>query len=378
MRILLVVLFFYAGLAQCAPPLSISTLEFKGKTEGLDEVRPGQIKMPWIVARDKNVATKINDRLFIGQFGVLSPKLTRKYFSAEDGIAIAGLASQDFSISRNDDRVLTVAFENEGCGAYCENYRVFYSFDVKTGDALAAEELFTSAGFINLRKQLHHGRQSAYRKAVASLRNELKSAQKQRQASSRESLNDLQERIELNRSCSGEGVHTDRTPRAPEIVAGFGYDKFELAATEFRLTRERCSNHGMRALDEVGDYTLTLSYAALRPHLTSYGKALLLNEGSAQTQVGVYGQILRGNIGDQRITMLLAKHADNSVTGTYFYDKYRRPIEVNGKENGDQLELTETVAESSEDRPAMRLVITSNRLTGIWNRKNELNVNLTR
>lgn len=380
MRLLLLLILFNGGWAHAASPLAVETREFKGSTERLEEVAAGQIKMPWIVARDKNVATKINDRLFIGQFGVLAPKLTRKYFTAEDGVVVEGLASQDFSISRNDDRVLTVAFENEGCGAYCESYRVFYSFDVKTGDTLAAEDLFTQTGLINLHKQLHYARLSAYRKAVASLRNELKLAQKQRHANDRESLNDLQERIELNSSCAGEGTHTDRTPRAAEIVAvaGFGYDKFELAATEFRLTRERCSNHGMRALDEVGDYTLTLSYPALRPHLSSYGKTLLLNEGSAKLQASIYGQILRGNIGGSEITMLIVKGSDNSVAGHYFYEKYRKPIEVNGRVAGDQLELTEAVAESSAEKSTLRLAISGSRLSGIWKGKKELNVNLTR
>lgn len=371
-------MFFYAGLAQCAPPLSISTLEFKGKTEGLDEVRLGQIKMPRIVARDKNVASKINDRLFIGQFGALAPKATRKYFTAEDGVVVEGLASQDFSISRNDDRVLTVAFENEGCGAYCESYRVIYSFDVKTGDALAAEDLFTESGLRSLQGKIHRARLSAYRKLLASLRNELKIAQKQRQANSQDLRNDLQERIELNSRCAGEGIHTDRTPRAADISIGFGYDKFELADTEFRLTRERCSNHAMRALDDVGDFTLTLSYAALRPHLTDYGKTLLLKEGSAQPPVSMYGQILRGNIGGSEITMLINKGSDNSVAGHYFYEKYRRPIEVNGRAAGDQLELTEGVAESSEEKPAMRLTIAGSQLSGTWKGKKELNVNLKR
>ena len=378
MRLLLLLILFNGVWAYAGSPLAVETREFKGSAERLGEVGAGQIKMPWIVASDKRVAAKINDRLFIGQFGVLAPKTTRKHFTAEDGVVVEGLASQDFSISRNDDRVLTVAFENEGCGAYCEGYRVFYSFDVRTGDTLYAEDLFTEVGLRSLQGQIHRARLSAYRKLLVSLRNELKIAQKQRQANSQDLRNDLQERIELNSRCAGEGIHTDRTPRAADISIGFGYDNLELAATEFHLTRGRCSNHAMRALDDVGDFTLTLSYAALRPHLTDYGKTLLLKEGSAQPPVGIYGQILRGNIGGSEVTMLINKGSDNSVAGHYFYNKYSKPIELSGRVIGDQLELTETVAESSEEKPAMRLTISGNRLTGTRQGKKELNVNLTR
>jgi hypothetical protein len=375
MRALLLLLFFSVGLAQAASELSVRSLTFKGKNERSENVGE-QIKMPFVETSDKAVAAKMNDRLFIGQFGVMAPKQAGKYFTAADGIAIEGMASQDYSISRNDGRVLTIAFENEGCGAYCEDYRVYYSFDIQTGRMLVADDLFTHGGMLYLERRIYSERLSAYRKLLASLREDLKDAQKKPDANSQDSVNDLKERIELNSQCAGEGAHTDRTPRASESRPGFGYDKFELTGKEFRLTKERCSNHAMRALDDIGDFTLALPYKALKPHLSAYGRTLLLNEGSAKPKGGIYGQLLRGHLGGMAITMLINKESDNSVAGTYFYDRYRKPIAVSGRASGNELELIEGGAEGSEEKSTMRLSIAQDRLKGRWIGKKELDVSL--
>lgn len=288
MRILMLLLLFIVAGTCAAAPLTVESLHYQDPATNGDAAATGQITMPFVRGGGDGVAAAINEQLFQGQFNVPAPVLSGGHFTLIEGADIPGRVSQAFTVSRNDDRILSIAFDNEGCGAYCESYTVYYSFDVKTGKKLDPEAVFTADGLRNLRLQLHRSLRAEYLKQLAALRQQLKEAHRNRQAAD---ASDLQERIELNSGCVGEGQHTDRTPRVTEAVRGFGYDKYEFGAMVFRLTRGRCSNHAMRALDDVGDYTLELPYAALSAYLTDYGRRLLLDKPAGKTAKKVAARI---------------------------------------------------------------------------------------
>jgi len=280
MRILLFLLFFTPAGVGAAPVLTVESLDYRGANLSGGAVAEGQVTMPFVRGGADGVAAAINEQLFQGQFSVPAPVPADGHFTLpanEDGAAHA--FAQSFTVTRNDDRILSIAFDVEGCGAYCENYDVYYSFAVKTGDLLKPDALFTANGMNNLAQLLGRAKGAEHRKLLATLRQELHTAYQRHEQP--DTITDLQERISLNSECIGEGRHTDRTPRVAETGPGFGYDKFAFGETTFRLTRERCSNHAMRALDDVGDYTLELPYAALSPYLTDYGRRLLLDEAAA-------------------------------------------------------------------------------------------------
>jgi len=273
MRILLFFILFVMKEVWADPLLTIKTLSYRGSNSFGSAVTEGQITMPFVHGR-KGVATAINKQLFKGQFDVPIPVHTNGYFTLSNEEGASSIHSQSFSVTRNDARILTILFDVEGCGAYCENYTTSYSFDSKTGKLLGLSELFTAKGMTHLQKQLEKGKRAEYRKMLATLQQDLQAAYRKREQP--DIINDLQERIRLNRECLGEGIHNDRTPRIKADPYQFDYD-FELNKKTILLKSGRCSNHAMRALDDVGDYTLELTYASLSPYLTNYGSRLLLN-----------------------------------------------------------------------------------------------------
>ncbi|PWF55517.1 hypothetical protein [Massilia glaciei] len=354
-------LFFVAGLAHAGAGVTVQSLPFQGVNDRGVKLDDGGINTPYVTLADRKVAAKINDHLFIALYNVMAPRNVGKTLGAADGVVIEGTVGQDFKVARNDGRILAIALEGEGCGAYCESYRAFYHFDVKTGRMLDADDLFTEKGLAALQEKMRRERRAQYRKQLLSLRKELKAVDKKRDAKSEEAKADLLERIALNSNCAGEGGGEE----GEEAQAPSGDHKFELGATAITLLAERCSNHAMRALDDVGEVRLALPYKALAPHLTSYGKTLLLGEGSA-THGGVYGQLLRGKLGaGTAITMLIDKTPDNEVVGMVFYDKYGKPINVTGKQKGSALVLSEVDAEGVK-KGEWRLVLSGERLKGRW------------
>lgn len=273
MRILFFFVLFVMKDVWATPLFTIESLNYRGSNSFGGAVTDGQITMPFVHGSD-GVAAAINAQLFQGQFDVPVPVPANGYFTLSTEEGTGGVHSQSFIVTRNDDHILTILFDGEGCGAYCENFNTSYSFDLKTGKLLELGALFTAEGMNRLEQQLQQAKRAEYRKVLATLLQDLQAAYQQREQP--DSINDLQERISFNRECIGEGIHNDRTPRIKEAAHGFAYD-FQLNEKTLLLKSGRCSNHAMRALDDVGDYTLEMPYASLSPYLTDYGRQLLLN-----------------------------------------------------------------------------------------------------
>ncbi|NTX02573.1 hypothetical protein [Myxococcus sp. CA040A] len=355
-----------AGGTQAAD-LKVTTLTVIPKPDAEHPYPQDVIQMPFITHDKPEVAANINDRLFIARFKALAPAKAEPRLPAQE-MDLAGLAGQEFGVKRNDARLLTIGFKAEVCGAYCETDHVAFSFDTRTGRLLNPQELFTRAGVQALIKRMQKEKQRVYRAQMVKHEKELKASRKQKADS--EKLDDLESRIALNRECLASNAQD-----AEEASARTSFDeRWEFKAEAAVLTAERCSNHASRALDDAGDVSLSLPYATLRPHLTAYGKSVLLGEGQALSG-DVLGQVLRGRIGKQPIVMVLEKQYDNSVSGVYFYEKYRKRIELNGQEEGGKLDLQEQDADGTPVAQ-LRLEVGNNHLRGEWLGKQSSQVEL--
>jgi hypothetical protein len=131
--------------------------------------------------------------------------------------------------------------------------------------------------------------------------------------------------------------------------------------------RGRCSIHALRALDELGEIKTAFSIDDVSPHLSEYGKRVLLaGSGNAVPPANPYNQLLVGKVGQAPITMRLgARNGDGSVSGFYFYNKYRTAISLFGKATGNTIELQES--DSKEQTPPLiRATISGESLKGHW------------
>ncbi len=317
----------------------------------------GSVKLPWVTGPDPVVAQRINHALFVQLLEVFAPSQPGRSFTVPAGAEPAGTASLGYTLLRNDGRVLSFAVDGEGCGAYCETYTRYLQFDARSGRALAPQDLLTPAGGAELQRQMLAERARQYRKAVRSL--------KQQRAQARGRLaddDDTDDRIGLNETCLAE---LGKAPAA-EADAPLGYLRMGLAANgQMLLTAERCSNHASRGLDDVGDVTLKRSPAALAPHLTPYGRALLLRQGDAPAPESPLGQVLHGQVAGAPVTLWLNRpDADGQVNGHCQYDKLRRPLRLSGQLAGNTLTLEEQAGDQTTGR--FTLEVGGSTLTGQW------------
>ncbi|MCK8504061.1 hypothetical protein [Myxococcus fulvus] len=350
-----------------AEGVEVRSLTVIPKPEAESVFPVGDLQMAFVTHEKPEVAANINDGLFIGRFKALTPTKVEARLPA-DGLDLSGLSEQRFSVTRNDGRLLTIHFDIEGCGAYCETYSVAYGFDVRTGRQLNPRELFTPAGVRALVLRMNKEKLRLYREQIAKHERELKASNKKAPESG--TVEDLEERLAFNRECL-EGVEANAEE---ERTRSTFHERWEFTGTEARMTAERCSNHASRALDDVDSVSLALPYASLRPHLTAYGKRALLGEGQGVSG-DVFGQVLRGRIGKLPIVMMLERHRDDSVSGVYFYEKHRKPIELDGRVEGGKLELRERDAEGNP-AASLRLEVGKSLLRGEWVGKQPLRMEL--
>lgn len=349
----------FASLAVAAP-LQVRSLTMKAPSEGLPASASGwadgSVKMPFISSDPVTVGARITALLFVSHMGMAPPTRPGDSFAPQPDQLPEGTASQEFEVTRNDARVLTIAFDIEGCGAYCESYRQLYSFDARNGRLLALEELLTPGSLSAVAEQVGRDRAQRYAAQLQGLKRDLAAAQKSHAAV--DVIDDLQLRIDLNQEC------LEREQGRPRDAASLRFARFSLPSNGLVLHTERCSNHATRALDDVGDVDTSLSAADLTKWLTPYGKALVLGQGDAPPPASVFGQLLRGKVGSAAVTLQLdLVNSDDSLSGRYFYERYARVIPLQGKRSGNTLTLTE---EADGKKAELTLTVRGDSITGHW------------
>jgi hypothetical protein len=163
-----------------------------------------------------------------------------------------------FEVVNNDDRFFCITMSAEGCGAYCEDWTRYYTWDSRTGQKIELQELFSSTGLQRFSDSLRTLRNHRIRSAVA----DLKKTMKKDLTASPEDAEGIQMAIGIFFDC----LDTARTP-----AVSFGYT---LDHEHLDVYLGACLPHMIRAYDEV-DYTFIFDLNKWDIYLSDYAKSLL-------------------------------------------------------------------------------------------------------
>ncbi|TXT35851.1 MAG: hypothetical protein FD135_4651 [Comamonadaceae bacterium] len=371
MRVIVLFFLFCCGVASAQPlQVGLRSMAWNPRFAEFGAVTSawanGAIKMPYVQSDKAGVAARINEALYLRHMGMPAPLTAGKTFALADGAEVpASTASQEVTILRNDGRILSFQIDREGCGAYCENYAETVSFDARTGRVITLEDVLNAHGRAEIPKRMLEERIRQYRAQIKQLQQQLKALRTKGKAVAADTVDDLESRVSLNETCLEE-AQQKQVSKAWDLV---DFLRFELPAEKGMVfTSGRCSNHASRALDDVGDVSLTVAAQALDKMLTPYGQSLILDAPSVQEPTTVFHQVLHGKIGAIAITALLTSSSygagEPSISGIYAYNKYRKPIALSGKQVGQTLSLQE--AGDDKARASMTLQLGQTGLSGQW------------
>ena len=315
-----------------AAVLKVESIEFKAKKANIDFGEP--ITLPFVTASQTKIAKKINDYIYIDNLKTLAPVkakdgISRKISGADDD-PIAGITSMQYKVLLNNGKVFSLQFNSEFCGAYCEESAADYSFDATTGRHLTVQDIFTVNGIEMLKKKVYAARVDTLQQEIKRLQKEAAKPTKNKQQQDEFEV-DANDVILLYKTCLIENAEMHKD----EMKSGDTHelDYFSIDAKGLTFTHSRCSNHAMRALDSIDQFHNHYTFQSLKPYLTGYAKHLLLNESAKFEQpADITGQVFYGSIGLAPITFLIkpVEGYDKVLRATYFYDKYRQPIELYG------------------------------------------------
>lgn len=369
-----IVLFLLSCLASAhAQPLQVGTraMAWSASYAELGAVTSdwakGAIQMPYVEpGKNGAIAARMNEALFMRQMGMPAPLTAGKTFALADGAEVpSSTASQAVTATRNDGRILSIQFTREGCGAYCETYDETVSFDAVTGRSLTLEDLLNAYGRAEIPKRMMAERVRQYKAQIKQLQQQLKALHAKGKKVVADAVDDLESRVALNEGCLAQELQK-KTDKAWYPVDSLRYGLPAGAGMAF--TSERCSNHASRALDDVGEVSLSLPAQAMDKMLTPYGRALILETASVPEPSTVFQQVLHGKIGSAAITAVLTATAygagEPSVSGVYYYNKYRKPIALSGTQSGQTVSLREGADDTT--RATITLQLGRAGLSGKW------------
>ena len=254
MRLFAVSLLLASSIAQ-ANSFTFKSLVFNGE-------------MPYVESSNKEVALKINTSIYTDMLEMPAPESSKAGIKNVPESMSSSQSDIRYTVWRNDGKILSIEINAEGCGAYCESYSNYFNFDATNGNVIEKTAIFTSTGLAVLNKRVVLQRIARINKEIARLKQESKKTKPDRVNDDNESY--FKDSIALYEECKA-GFIEETTSENQQLL----YNEMKFDKNQLVFIRERCSNHAVRALDNLDIFENTFLLKEISPYLSAYGKKIL-------------------------------------------------------------------------------------------------------
>lgn len=311
-----------------------------------------QYLLPWITIKDNpDAARRINDYIFSRFVSHLPGKAPQATLNRLAKAGMDPVASLSWSQVEKTPRILTLDIFAEGCGAYCESWDTFLSFDLRSGTLINLDDVVMPG----TRPRLNEIVRTDVRKQITTFIAQQKALSKEDRELEDDEYVDYQEFYSYCLADTETGTHYA--------------DTFSLAKNKFIFHNGRCSNHASRALDVLDTFTSKIPTADMQGQLTPYGLNLLGIASAKATPPppSLNGRLLYGTLGEKTAVVLNVTCRENTLDGAYFYNRFGAAIELHGTcpTSSDQPYVMETYRQDGPTE-TITLALTDNMYRGEW------------
>lgn len=250
--------------------------------------------------------------------------------------------------------IFSLSISCEFSGAYIEGYETHHNFDTRNGNTILLSDIILPDKQAYITQLVNQKVKQEIKVFLSETKINLQATDSIRQ---RELFDRYNEQINLYEDCLSDFTE-------------YQLDDFNFYFTQnqVHVLRGRCSSHVNRAIDDLYEFDIPLDYNAIKEYLSSYGKSLLFNTITGATSTSPIGKIFKGTIGKNAVTMVIPQiNYDNSLTVTYWYDKYKTPIECHGTFKDNHFYLME---QSTDDFTGLIGIIEADwvngTIKGVW------------
>jgi hypothetical protein len=243
-----IVLLPLAGAPLCGQPVQVDTLSEVRPWSGHEVYSFPRLRTPG----DPAVARCINRDLYREFLEVDPDTVSEGIFSKVWGDAqgMPSVKALSWACTQPLPAVISIDLIGEFCGAYCEDFIIHYCYDLRTGERLRYDSLFTATGLVEVTDSLARRWRSIVQAQISRLSHELVALD-----SASSEAETLRSTIALYTACLEERV----TPYLGDMI---------IRPDAMIFIISQCSYHAVRALDELGAVELELGYAWLAPHFS--------------------------------------------------------------------------------------------------------------
>ncbi len=166
-----------------------------------------------------------------------------------------------FELKYLSPKFFTLSISYEGCGAYCEDYTSYYSYDLITGNEITLRNLFNKQGIVRLMNALQVRRQKKMQEKVKEAKDSLVVLKKRNDSIG---INYYGEVKLLYEDCYNNFDTSDVT-----------YLDYYFTESALVIIPERCAPHVIRCYDELEGTEYVFKYKYWRNYFSPLGKKLL-------------------------------------------------------------------------------------------------------
>jgi len=250
--------------------------------------------------------------------------------------------------------ILSIVINGEGSGAYPEEFECYNNFDLRTGNQILLTNIFTKKGKEEIAKTLNQKIKNSIQKFLYEIKDSIKNNNLDKDEKER-----IEEQITMYEDCI-QNVDDNNLE-----YAEYYFEKDSLI-----FIRGRCSNHAMRAIDDLYTFKNSFSYKELEKDLSIYGKNLINGSSENKISVNPETKFYKGKINNKyAITATITNiDSDNVVEMYYWYDKVKIPIEWSGKFKNMHFSLTEYNQDFIKEMPLaiIEAQLIDNKIIGTW------------
>lgn len=217
-----------------------------------------------IVSNNRLASDKINNELVSDFLDIDRKKIKTSIFEniwATKENPIPRLDYLSYKVLSNNKKILTISISAEGCGAYCEPFTNYYTFDLKTGDRVKLERLFSKTGRDLLLDSINSKKKRILKSKIKDIQDTLKTESVQSNKDDKEYFEEMQALYD----------HCAETNSGTSLE----YLRSYVTKTTLFISSDRCSAHYNRNLDEIGDFEFLFKLKNWRKHLTPYAIKLI-------------------------------------------------------------------------------------------------------
>jgi hypothetical protein len=291
-------------------------------------------------AIDSLAAIIINQHLQLSELEMLKKPSLDNIFEkvAEDnGTIYGGKVSISYDVFENTQNILSLKFTEASCGATCNYWSQFYTFNSGNGDAIELKDIFSSQGFKVFRTY-------ANAKCSNYLRKEF-----------------------INK----DSIGLEDTASVLECYQSSELDNYFIKGSSIFIDGEHCLMKYQRFLGL--NMTTEFKFYEFKDYLNDYGRAIFapLHNAIAQYRSTSLPQLFEGSIGESNSIIFIMRHGfDDRMEGLYAYLKYGTGIYLEGKLNGQSLNLTEK-DKNFNDNAYIDATFDGERIIGTWKNKDK-------